>query len=339
MTEHLWGPARTLSPSDTGPNTSPNALHSPSDEQGHLPSGHELEDEIRQACNGRLIDFHWFRTDWQRGGASTAKGLFIKNDLETVNVVIKFPIPAVERLWLKRLSDAGDDIVPEVFAHGDRLGNYAIDWIVMEYLPHGPLSSKWDGMEFDLLVEAYGRMADAMDQFKVDEEPPGKDWEAIWHKSRENVHAHAIANEQRWNKALKQAHRHLKDWLIKLDDQPIDHWVHGDLHLGNALSRVAPPSGPALLIDFACVHAGHWLDDAVYLEHLYWARRDMLKGRKLCSMIAKQRKQHGLRVCADWPQWAQIHRALLAMSTPAMLEHDGSPAHVEAALEILEASV
>ena len=209
----------------------------------------------------------------------------------------------------------------------------------MEYLPHGPLSSKWDGAEFDLLVKAYGRMAKAMDAYPVTEEPPGKDWEAIWHKSRDMVHSHSIANEQRWNKALKLAHRKLKKWTAKLDDQPMDHWVHGDLHFGNALSRVQPPNGPALLIDFACVHAGHWLDDAVYLEHLYWARRDMLKGRKLCSMIAKQRRKHGLRVCADWPQWAQIHRALLAMSTPAMLEHDGNPLHVQAALEILEASV
>ncbi len=339
MTEHLSGPARTLTPSNTGPDSSPNAPHSPSDEQGHIPSGHELEHEIYEACGGRLIDFHWFRTDWQRGGAFTAKGMYHVDDLKTVNVVIKFPIPSVERLWLTRLSEAGNNIVPKIHAHGDRLGNYPIEWIVMEHLPYGPLSSKWNGAEFDLLVEAYGRMADAMNAFPVDQQPHRKDWEEIWQKSRQNVHAHAIPNEQRWNKALKQANRKLKDWLATLDDQPMDHWVHGDLHLGNALSRVAPPGGPAQLIDFACVRAGHWLDDAVYLEHLYWARRDMLKGRKLCSMIAKQRKKHGLRVCAQWPQWAQIHRALLAMSTPAMLEHDGSPAHVEAALQILEANV
>lgn len=337
MTEHFSGPARTLTQTQTGPTSTPSPANSPSDEQGHIPHGSKLEDELLQACHQRLIDVHWFRTDWQRGGASTGKGMILDEDLKTHHVVIKFPIPETERLWLTRLSDAGD-VVPHVYDHGDHLGQYRVNWIVMEYLPHGPLSSKWDGSEFDLLIEAYGRMAKVMNDYPVDEQPPQKDWEAILQKSRDMVHTHAIANEQRWNKALKHAHRHLKDWLTKLDDQPKDHWVHGDLHFGNALSRVEPPHGPALLIDFACVHAGHWLDDAVYLEHLYWARRDMLKGRKLCSMIARERRKHGLHVSAEWPQWAQIHRALLAMSTPAMLEHDGSPLHVQAALEVLEAS-
>lgn len=338
MTEHLSGPAQTLNSAATGPTSTPPASPPPSQVQGRLPNGPDLEGELIAACNHRLADLHWFRTDWQRGGAFTGKGLILDEQLKPHNVVIKLPIPEVERLWLTRLSEHCD-IVPRIYAHGDKLGAYDVNWIVMEYLPYGPLSAKWDGHEFDLLVQAYGRMAHAMNDYPVNEDPPHKDWEAILHKSRDMVHAHSIANEQRWNKALKHAHRKLKDWVRKLDEQPMDHWVHGDLHCGNALSRVAPPEGPALLIDFACVRAGHWLDDAVYLEHLYWARRDILKGRKLCSMIARQRRKHSLRVCPQWPQWAQIHRALLAMSTPAMLEHDGSPLHVAAALEVLEASV
>lgn len=338
MTEHLSGPARTHWQSDTGPTSSPIAFSSPSNEQGHIPHGRELEDELFDACNQRLIDVNWFQTDWQRSGASTGKGLILDEDLKPHNVVIKLPIPHTERRWMARLADT-TDVVPRIYAHGDRLGQYDLNWIVMEYLPHGPLSAKWDGSEFDLLVEAYGRLALAMDAFPVDEAPPQKDWEAILQKSRDMVHAHSLADEQRWGKALKQAHRKLKDWLSALEDEPQDHWCHGDLHFGNALSRVAPPHGPALLIDFACVHAGHWLTDAVYLEHLFWARRDRLDGRKLCSMIARERKKHGLKVCAQWPQWAQIRRGLLAMSTPAMLEHDGSPLHVQAALEVLEASL
>ena len=113
MTEHFSGPARTLTQSHTGPKSIPSATHSPSDEQGCIPHGSELEDELLQACEQRLIDVHWFRTDWQRGGASTGKGLILDQDLKTHNVVIKLPIPDTERLWLTRLSNA-DDVVPHV---------------------------------------------------------------------------------------------------------------------------------------------------------------------------------------------------------------------------------
>jgi hypothetical protein len=338
MTEHCSGPAQTLNSAETGPTSKPPASPPPSDVQGNIPHGRELEDELLQACNHRLIDVNWFCTDWQRSGASTGKGLILDEDLKPHNVVIKLPVPQTERLWLVRLAQTVD-VVPRIYFHGDKLGQYDINWIVMEYLPHGPLSKQWDGIEFDLLVEAYGRLAKAMSAYPVDEQPPQKDWEVILQKSRDMVHAHSINDEQRWGKALKKAHRKLKGWLTKLEDEPQDHWCHGDLHFGNALCRDAPPQGPALLIDFACVHAGHWLTDAIYFEHLFWARRDMLNGRKLCSMIAKERKKHGLKVCAEWPQWAQIRRGLLAMSTPAMLEHDGSPLHVQAALEVLEASL
>jgi len=335
MTEHLAGPAVTAI---AGPTTTLLDNTPPAPLQGRIPHGSDLEDELLQACNQRLIDVHWFRTDWQRGGASTGKGMILDEELKLHTILIKLPIPEVERLWLSRLANS-TDVAPNIYAHGNKLGKHDISWIAMEYLPHGPLSPQWEGNEFDLLIESYGRLAKAMSQYPVDQAPPVKDWQAILRKSRKMVHSHSIDNEQRWGKALKKTQRQLKKWLSILEDEPQDHWCHGDLHFGNALSRVPAPNGPALLIDFACVHAGHWLNDAIYLEHLFWARRKRLGGRKICSMMAKQRREHGLRVCADWPTWAKIRRGLLAMSTPAMLEHDGSPLHVKAALEVLEASL
>jgi len=94
-----------------------------------------------------------------------------------------------------------------------------------------------------------------------------------------------------------------------------------------------------VLIDFAEVHAGNWIEDATYFEHLFWARRQKLGGRKLCSQIAHERKKRGLPVDPDWPRLASIRRALLAMSTPALLQYDGDPHHVHAALEVLETEV
>ena len=108
--------------------------------------------------------------------------------------------------------------------------------------------------------------------------------------------------------------------------------------MGNALTRRPPPDGPALLIDFALTHPGNWVEDAVYLEHLYWARRDELGQRRLCRQIAQERKRHGLVVERDWSQFAQVHRALLAMAAPTTA-HLGGPRYLEAALEVLEQAV
>jgi aminoglycoside phosphotransferase (APT) family kinase protein len=131
-------------------------------------------------------------------------------------------------------------------------------------------------------------------------------------------------------------HRHLQEWLKVWSGRRIDGWCHGDLHPANALSRLPCPGGPAVLIDFAEVHAGHWVEDATYFEHLFWARRQRLGGRNLCRQIAQERKKRGLPVDPDWPILASIRRVLLAMSTPALLAYDGDRVHVRAALEVLE---
>ncbi len=150
---------------------------------------------------------------------------------------------------------------------------------------------------------------------------------------------HSLPAEARWSKALKKAQKNLDRWLKLWNDRPIDQWCHGDLHLGNAMTRCAAPQGPAVLIDFAQVHAGYWVEDAVYFEHLYWSRRQHLGGRHLCKAIAHDRRQRGLAVEASWADHAQVMRALLAMGTPVILHQDGPSQHVHAALEILEREV
>jgi hypothetical protein len=302
------------------------------------PFGAALEPALIDATNGRISDIHWFRTDWQRGGAMTGYATWTDDQRAQHPVVVKLPVPPAERWWHDHLQ-AFDDVSPKLYAHGETVGPYDMVWIVMERMAHGPLSTAWNGAAFDLLVEAAGRFYGAAATFPAKGSTNDKDWDAIYHRAREFVHHHDVRHEQRWNKALKKAHRKLKGWLKIWDDRPRDQWCHGDLHLGNAMTRAQPPHGPAVLLDFAECHLGHWVEDAVYLEHLFWARRERLGGRRLCSQIAKARKVAGLYVDADWPKWADVKRALIAMSTPAMLEHDGDPLHVEAALGVLEAQV
>ncbi len=304
----------------------------------HQPFGAELEPVLLSACHQRLSAVNWFRTDWQRGGALTGYATYIDDSGQPQPVVVKLPVPPGERQWLERLQ-AADNVVPKLYAHGETLGGYDLAWVVMERMAHGPLGSAWGGKEFDLLVQTAGRFYAAAQAYPVTTTPPKRDWDRIFHHAREQVHRHNLAQEQRWSKALKKAHRKLKKWLAVWDHRPVDQWCHGDLHLGNAMTRLPPPQGPAVLIDFAVVHPGHWVEDAVYFEHLYWSRPDRLGGRKFCKAIAHERKQHGVKVDPDWSRLASVMRALFAMSTPVMLEQVGDPRHVHAALEVLEREV
>ena len=306
-------------------------------ESPESPFGASLEPVLREACAGRLSHVNWFRTSWQRGGALTGYATFV-DSVGPHPVVAKLPVTPRERQWLIRLQD-GPDVAPRLYAHGEGLGGYDMAWVVMERLPYGPLGPTWQGREFDLLVEAAGRFYQTTGAIPVDEAPPQRDWAHLFDRARANLKTHDLADEQRWKNAFKDVYQKLKDWLKIWNNRPTNAWCHGDLHLANALSRLPSPDGPAVLIDFAEVHAGNWIEDATYFEHLFWARRQKLGGRKLCSQIAHERKKCGLPVDPDWPRLASIRRALLAMSTPALLQYDGDPHHVRAALEVLETEV
>ena len=313
-----------------------------------LPFGANLEPALRQACGDRLSPVSWFRTDWQRGGALTGYATYNTDDKTNQQVVVKLPVGPWERQWLLRLggsSPAGSGreeataVGPRVFNSGESLGGYDIVWVVMERVPYGPLSTSWEGKPFDLLTQAAGRFYKAAGRYPVNRPARSKDWEQVFDHSRKSVHRHSLHHEQRWNQALKKAHRRLKKWQARWQDRPTDQWCHGDLHLANAMTRQPPPGKTAVLLDYALTHAGCWVEDGVYLEHLYWAKQDAGRGRGLCKQLARQRREMGLTVSRDWAHLAAAIRGLTAMSTPAKLRHDGDPLHVQAALEVLETAV
>lgn len=302
------------------------------------PFGRLLEPVLRSVCDGRLSEVAWFRTDWQRSGAATGYATYKDDDGEAQPVVVKLPVPPCELLWMKALQDA-TDVVPKLYAGDEVLGGYDMAWVVMERLPHGPLGSAWRGEEFGMLIEAAGRFYQAADAFPTHTKHTHRDWDAIHDRARASVRDHALPEAPRWSKALKKANRQYKDWVTIWDDRPMEYWCHGDLHLGNAMTRCEPPNGPAVLFDFAKVCVSHWVQDGVYLEHLYWGRPGELNGHKLCKELAHQRKQIGLHVDKGWSDLANAKRALLAMSVPAKLDVDGNAQYVHGALEVLERAV
>lgn len=335
VSERSSKPSGSSDPSQVTPGESKEL---PSGNLAHSPLAGAMAPLLVDACGGRLRDIHWYRTDWQRGGALTGYATFESDDAGAVDVVIKLPVPPAELTWLKRLQTA-ENVVPKLFGSGSELGQYDMAWVVMERLAHGPLGMKWNGAEFDLLIEAAGRFYLAAGGHPVDGQARSRDWEAIIKLARDKVRQHSVPDESQWAKTLKAAQKKLKGWVDLWHDRPIEDWCHGDLHLANAMTRVAPPEGPALLFDFALTRPGHWVEDAVYFEHLFWSQSDRLGGRKLCKMIARERKRLGLKNDPNWADYAQVRRALLALATPASLDQRGDPAHLQAALEVLQREV
>lgn len=306
------------------------------------PFGANLEPVLRHCCDDRLTNLTWFRTAWQRGGALTGYGQYLDDGGEAKPVVVKLPVPPREINWLERLQTDGQDpspLVPRLFAAGRLLGGYDLAWVVMERLGHGPLDSTWGGVEFDLLVDAVTRFHAAAARHEVDQPPRNEDWPDVLKRARQAIHDHHPPHEQQWNAAIKAIQKKLPHMLEVWDARPIDGWCHGDAHLANAMTRAPAPAGPAVLFDLALVHAGHWVEDAVYFEHLFWAAPGRLDGRKIVKLFAAARKSHGLTVEAHYPDLAKIRRCLLAAAAPLHLNRPGDSAHIQAALHILEQTV
>ena len=281
----------------------------------------------------------WFRTDWQQGGALTAFATYQNDDGRSRQpVVVKLPVPPVEVLWLRRLQDSNQPVVPRLLAWGQNLGGYDMVWVVLEQLAYGPLGPAWNGNEFDLIVDAAGRFYQATSDFPTIDPPQSQNWSQTLDDARRHVREQNMPDAQRWARTLKMAQRKIKLWADIWQNRSTHEWCHGDLHLGNAMTRVAPPKGPALLFDLALVHTGHWVEDAIYFEHLYWGRDAQLQGRHIARMLAHQRKTMGLPVEPDWSRLAQTRRALLTLTAPRLVARDSS-VHGAAALEILEAAV
>ncbi|MFK7790361.1 MAG: aminoglycoside phosphotransferase family protein [Phycisphaeraceae bacterium] len=303
------------------------------------PFGAALAPVLLNLCESKLADLNWFRTDWQRGGALTGYATWT-DEQGSHEAVVKFPIPPKERRWLVQLSS--DDVTPRVFAHGSELGGYDLAWVVMERLPHGPIGTPWGAQAYDLIAEAAANFYARARLIPMGDPPPPNDWAELMKRSKQSISKDTIQHSQRWGKVLKAARKKLPDWLDTWNARDTGYWCHGDLHPGNAMSRHAAPAsgqqapGPAVLFDLACVRQGHWVEDAVYLEHLYWASPASLHGSKPVKLIAQHLRDYGLPPGHNWPDLANIYRALLAMTAPAQRHNNIGSAHTAAALNVLE---
>jgi aminoglycoside phosphotransferase (APT) family kinase protein len=167
--------------------------------------------------------------------------------------------------------------------------------------------------------------------------PPEPDWDKLLHRAREVVRESELPEAQHWNESEKRVRRVLPTLAAKWAARPVDSWCHGDVHPGNAMWRMNG-SGEAecVLIDLALVHAGHWVEDAVYLERQFWARPEQLFGVHTVTMLAKFRRELGLSTTGDYGAVANLRRVLMAACAPVWVAVDGHPRYLHAALETID---
>jgi hypothetical protein len=322
------------------------------------PNGHTdysslaaaLEPSLIAACDGDLSNIEWFRSTWQSGGAATARAKFSLTDGRIADVIVKLPVGPAEYRWTTGMEglDAPEGphcelehgCTPRVFAAGTELGGYDLAWLVVERLAGQPLSHHTDheGVH-DLMAAAVDWYARAATLRSIaGAEPPRRDWSEPLHRAREALKSATIADHHRWVDAVKHVQKALPRLTQLWESRPINTWCHGDLHPGNVMRRagMGDGHGRCVLIDLAMVHAGHWVEDAVYLERLYWGRPDLLHGVKPVSAVARLLKDRGLFGGEDYALLANVRRVLMGACAPAYLEKEGNAKYLHSALEHVE---
>ncbi len=311
-----------------------------------------LEPAIRDTCQGRLSEIEWFRATWQRGGAATGFAKW-RNGSGDVPVIVKIPVGYNELSWTVQLGDHGldRDVVngqvphptPRVLSSGTELGGHDLAWLVIERLEGKPVAGDLSERSLNGLlraaVEFQARAERERGAFGKPPETP--DWEKALDDSRQWVRDNHIENASRWKKAIQGVQKLLPRLVSKWEVREINAWCHGDLHPGNVIHMPADEGHPdrCVLIDLALTHAGHWVEDAVYLEHLFWGHDEKLFGVKPVKQMRRLRKERGLRVGEDDSVLADIKRLLIASTTPSFLKVGGDTLHAHGALVVAEGLV
>ena len=318
-------------------------MKSEANNHGNSQLADTLLPHLYRACEGHLKDVHWFRTDWQRGGAATGRATWQGKDGESHDVMVKFPIRARELLWTRRLQLPGDDqqpVVPHLYASGSSLESYDLAWLVIEWLPFGPLGKRWHVDHVSRTIEAATRFHQEADAFVVEKEKARvEDWNALCEHSVRGIRRNHITEEALWLSLLDRLRDNLPPMVDRWRERDADHWIHGDLHLANAMSRVAAASGDVTLIDLAEVRPGHWVEDAVFLERRLWASPERLEATRPVHTMAKARMARGLPTEKDCEPLADIRRALMAATTPAFMKTEGHPRFLTACRKQLAAAL
>jgi len=334
----------------------------------HRALAASLAPRLEEACHGRIESITWFRTDWQRGGAATGFALWCGEEGNAADpdpVVIKIPVNRRELTWLRRLqrsprppngegdasaAHAGDDrtqrgspessggnpVVPRLYASGESIGGYDLAWVVMERFACGPLGMEWHDGHVGRMARAIAAFHAATSPFDITDSPRHENWLEHLDGSMEVIETNPLPEQARWKRALRRLRPKMEAFADIWESRPATDWLHGDPHFANAMTRSADPDAPVALIDLAEVRAGHWVEDAVYMERQLWGRPELMHALKPLRAVAGARKAAGLSNGPKYGMLARVRRTLLAASAPRFIRSEGRPRHLLTCLELLE---
>jgi len=313
-----------------------------------LSLGSMLGPVLTQACGDKLGPIEWFRSTWQRSGAATGFSTWHEPGMSPFDVMVKFPVGPREYAWTRSLGRVDPDQwsteralalpTPRLVACGDTLGGYDLAWVVIERFRGHPVSSDLSEASMGALVETLADFhLEARSMGKPGPAPKPPDWVHMVERARAMVPECGIAEPQRWSGVLKRVSKVLPGLVEAWKRRPIAHWCHGDAHPGNAMFRELSGGGSrCVLIDLGLVHAGHWVEDAVYIERLFWGHEDKLYGIDPVETLRRAREARGLAIGNGVGDLADLRRALMAACVPVFLAREGHPRYVSAALEKLD---
>ena len=208
--------------------------------------------------------------------------------------------------------------------------------MIIERFPVGPLGKHWEESNIDRISHAAARFTKAASNFPINQEGRREDWKMLLKSAKKSVRENHIESESKWKKAHSLISKKLNLILEQWRSRRIDQWLHGDLHFANAMCRSNEPDAEVSLIDLAEVHAGHWVEDAVYLERQLWGHKSRLKISKPVHAMAVARKALGMRVDDNYNDLVDIRRLLLAATAPAFMQSEGDPRYLAACLGQLQ---
>jgi hypothetical protein len=314
--------------------------------------GVSLGPALHDACGDRLGDIEWFQSPWQRSGAATGFTTWRLPDGEVIDAIAKVPVSYTEYFWTTRLGEV-DPMwwyselcrhlpVARVLASGTELGGYDVAWIVIERVSGGTISSDMTPDNLERLFAA----AAAFHQRAAGERNPADgdvrrmpDWAVLLDKAAAGVRDNGLDHADRWLRAIDGTRGVLPRLVETWAGRIMDTWCHGDLHPGNAIircDRTCPEDRCGVLIDLALVHPGHWVEDALYLERMYWGREEQLGGVVPIEALARHRLALGLHADEKDEELADVRRVLMGATSPAFLSQERSPVYLGAAVDRVE---
>ena len=231
-------------------------------------------------------------------------------------VVIKTRVNEDELYWTEHLAHVAPSLFPQFMAADYiRAAEEPIGFIAMEKLPYSLIGPLWQGRQTDMLLEAAARFHQAT-QLVPTRPLLRLSREDILHWPKEGSAGNPPGN---WQAVVAQAEQNYA-WLSQTCPFVV---CHGDLHVGNAFSRTAPPDGVALLIDINPV-LQPWVFDAAWVEVCAW--KDQAQ-RGIGYTVRDLAERRRILRLASLPQDVQEKAGRIALSWFAIRNWD--PDHLE----------